>query len=767
MSADEVIDTGQNPGALRRRRMWLRVGVPIGGVALIILAILTIVLYTENTNRTGVLVLSEDLLTGLQERIAQEVIAYLSPASRAARLARSMIARNAISDSHAALEAFASSALREIPQIDALYSADEDGNFMMVQRGTNGGVETKVIRNAPSPRRVEWVRHDTSGHVIDRRQESNDIYDPRTRDWYQGALKSDDVFWTGAYVFFTHRAPGITAAVRYDDTIEGRVFGVDITLETLSEFLASLKIGRSGRAVIFDDSGHLIAAPDISHLVREQGGQLVTARLDEIDDTVLAAAYDHLRVEGYGRHVIEVGNTPIVSISSRLPGASRAWSVLIVVPEKDFTGFVATNGRRTLWLSLTVILLAATLAALVVRQGLRADRAARQLLERGHAIEQQSLALAELAGQSDIFDRSQVAPMQFLTTALADLAGARRASIWRLMNDGRLLHCEDAYECDHGEHVVGLRLTRSELPHFFAAVESGEELQMSDAAADRRTAELQRALMHPFGSRSVCIVPLRTADRVLGVITLEDAASFSRAHAFVALAASMLAIRLSGATDVPMTGYTEAIATAPKSVGEQRFATDLVEAPDIAALPGGRFQSVAVMEIRFNDDTMMGARDVAGIATLGDRIAMIIQEVAAAHDIPYVKLVGYQAIAAAGFTAEDTNAVLRVADASVSLRERYLELFEANEHSPSFHVGVDYGVAIGNKVGYHPRLFNLWGPAVCTADLMATTGSGPGMIQVSEAAYHRLREHFVLRLRGSFYLPGVGLAQTFILGSRQ
>jgi hypothetical protein len=767
MSTDEMVDIGENPVALRRRRIWLRVGVPVGGVALVIVAILTIVLYTENANRTGVLALSDDLLTGLQERIAQEVIAHLSPASRAARLARSMIARNTISDAHAALEAFASSALREIPQIDALYSADADGNFMMVQRGTAGGVETKVIRNAPSPRVVEWVRHDASGRVIDRGQDPNDIYDPRTRDWYQGALNTNDVFWTGVYVFFTHRAPGITVAVRYDDTNEGRVFGVDITLETLSELLASLKIGRSGRAVIIDDSGHLIAAPDISRLVREQGGQLVTARLDEIGDPVLAAAYDRLRVEGYGRRVIEVGNTPIVSISSRLPGASRAWSVLIVVPEKDFTGFVATNGRRTLWLSLTVIALAAVLAALVVRQGLRADRTARQLLERGQAIERQSIALANVARQADMFDRSQVAPIQSLTAALADLAGARRASVWRLMNDRRLLHCEDAYERDHGEHVVGLRLTRSELPQFFAAVESGEEMQLSDAAADRRTTELQRALMHPFGSRSVCVVPVRAADRVLGVITLEDAASFSEAHEFVALAASMLAIRLSGGADAPTTGYTGAIATAPKSVGEQSFTSDLAQGPDAAAVPGDRFRSVTVMEIKFSDDTAMGTRDVAGIATLGDRIATIIQEVAAAHDIPYVKLVGYQAVAAAGFTADDTNAVLRVADASIAVRERCLELFEANEHPPSFHLGVDYGVAIGNHVGHHPRLFNLWGPAVCTADLMATTGSGPGMIQVSEAAYHRLREHFVLRLRGSFYLPAVGLAQTFVLGSRQ
>src|SRR5215469_14801728 len=108
MSTDAVVDITRAPMGLQRLRALLRIGVPLGGVVAVIAAILSIVLYSENANRAGVLLLTDDLLTNLQERIGQEVIAYLTPVARVARLARNMIARGATSEQNAALETFAS-----------------------------------------------------------------------------------------------------------------------------------------------------------------------------------------------------------------------------------------------------------------------------------------------------------------------------------------------------------------------------------------------------------------------------------------------------------------------------------------------------------------------------------------------------------------------------------------------------------------------------------------------------------------------------------
>lgn len=769
MSTDEVVNISGTSIDLRRRQVWSRIGIPVGGVALVIMAILAIALYSQRANRAGVLLLSDDLLTALQGRIALEVTAYLDPATRAARLARDMVAHDSTPDPRAALEAFAASALRQIPQIDAFYSGDANGNFIMAQRGAAQGTDTKLIQNAPGQRLVELVHHDSDGRITGRELEPNDQFDPRTREWYQGALKATDLFWTDVYVFFSHRTPGITAAVRLQST-DGvdRVFGVDITLKALSEFLASLKIGHSGRAVIIDSSGHLIAAPDASHILHEQNGQLTTVRLDQLNDPILAAAYDRFRVEGYGRRIIKVDGVSIVSIASRLPARGRDWSLLMVVPEADFTGFVASNGRTTLSLSLVVIALASVLAALLVRQGLRADRTGRALLDRGRAIERQSLAFADLARQSDLFDASDTAPIRQVTQTLADLASAQRASVWQLQDDGRRLHCEDAYERGSTEHVAGLQITRAELPQFFAALELGDEIQATDATSDRRTAELHRVLMHHVHSRGVHVLPIRARSKTVGAVILEDAAQISEAHEFVSIVASMLALRMRDGVDVPTAAHTRIASTEPVSVGERSSASDLVlRSLDEAALGADVFASAAVMVVKFSDVAVMAAPDVDGVTTLADRVAATLQDIAAEHNIPYMKLVGHHVVAAAGLAPGDTKALLRIADASVAIRERCLELFEACGRQSSFHIGIDCGVAIGSHVGRQPRVFNLWGEAVRTASLMAETGPGRATIQVTEAAYNRLRQDFLFRLRGNFYLPHVGSEQTFVLGGRQ
>jgi len=163
----------------------------------------------------------------------------------------------------------------------------------------------------------------------------------------------------------------------------------------------------------------------------------------------------------------------------------------------------------------------------------------------------------------------------------------------------------------------------------------------------------------------------------------------------------------------------------------------------------------------------MATADPSGAASLADSAARILQEIAAIHAIPYLKMVGEDAVAAAGLDRRDTTGVERIADAAIAARERCLELFDAVGRDPTFRIGIACGMAIGGNVGREPRLFNLWGPAVFAAEVMAETCAGPGLIQVDEAAYHRLRSDFLFRPRGAFYLPRRGPTQTFVLGSRQ
>src|SRR5437660_10518127 len=102
--------------------------------------------------------------------------------------------------------------------------------------------------------------------------------------------------------------------------------------------------------------------------------------------------------------VIEVDDRRYIAAVTPSKGAGRDWSTMIVVPEDDFVGYVASNNRKALVMSLVIVAVATLLALLLVRQGLRADRNARLLLERQSAITRQSGAFASLASDASLFD---------------------------------------------------------------------------------------------------------------------------------------------------------------------------------------------------------------------------------------------------------------------------------------------------------------------------------------------------------------------------
>ena len=70
VASDRVVDISVDPRDERRRRhrALLRIGIPLGGVALMIATILFIAFYVDRANRDGALALSKDLLEMLEQR---------------------------------------------------------------------------------------------------------------------------------------------------------------------------------------------------------------------------------------------------------------------------------------------------------------------------------------------------------------------------------------------------------------------------------------------------------------------------------------------------------------------------------------------------------------------------------------------------------------------------------------------------------------------------------------------------------------------------
>lgn len=767
MSAvDRVVDIAEDPLATRRRRRHalFRLGIPILGVALVIAAIFVIALYNYSANRRGVLALSDDLLDTLDAQIAQRVAAFLDPGERALRILRDMAIDSPPAERRAIAERFAVSVLKELPQIAAFYVGDTGGGFLMVRRQKDG-IQIKEIDTEGGRRRVLLVVRNAAGEEVARREDPTDTYDPRTRPWFEGALGAADVFWTGSYIFFTDRKPGVTVAVRVPDLGDTRrVLGVDVTLEDLSGFLSTLEIGTRGRALIMDESGRVIAVPDSEKLIKPAGDEFVPPKVDEIGDPVLTAAFDRYRVEGEGRRMIERDGVRYISSATPLPGAGRKWWVLIVVPEDDFIGFVTNNNSTALAMSLIIVIAVIGLAILLVRQGVRSDRSIRTMAERGRTMARQSAAYVAISGQ--VAKGTETIPPA-LTESIVEVTGARRGSVWRLSAGNQILRCADSYDRDSQGHAGGFELHRRELPAFFELLESGEEIALASASTDRRTAQFHALIMQSLGSRALTIIPLRRDDPVIGAICLEDPGSLEGAKDFLRTLAAVAATTLAPesrdeTTARPATVRAQATADAIQPILSADLAPTAVER---ASLRAEYFPDVAVMSLSLTGAIQLARKCGTSESGMAVQISECLQEIASEHGITYLKFVGQNAIAAAGFERQDEDAMNWIAALAIAVRDRLSALTDTAGPGAEFRIGLGFGGCYGCLVGKERQQFNLWGEAFETADLMARSAS-PGAIQASASAYARLRQDFLFRPRGTFYLPGVGQSRTFVLAGQ-
>ena len=386
----ELIEVTLDDQHHRRLRQRLRrIVIPVACVIMMLGAILAIATFSYQQNRRDALALSDDLLRELQRHIATEVKGYLAPAAYLARLAAGGLGSQAFGTDFLSLtEVLAMHVLENYPQLVTVNIADTKGNFLMPKRMPDGSIHTKRIERADTATRVTWRRRNLQGEVIAVEHAEDDDYDPRVRPWYRGAVSGRKLYWSDIYIFFTDQKPGVTASlpiIADDGELRG-VFGLDIDLEQLSAFLASLHIGRSGRAMIIDETGRLVAYPDLTRLFKRVGEDLQPVKLDDLGDPVLTRAFNHFRIEGYGYRVLDVDHRRYISTASSLHATiGRHWSLFIVVPEEDFVGFVTRNTRQALAMSLVTVSLASLLAGLLVVQGLRADRNAQLVLEQSAA----------------------------------------------------------------------------------------------------------------------------------------------------------------------------------------------------------------------------------------------------------------------------------------------------------------------------------------------------------------------------------------------
>ncbi|MDX2498939.1 MAG: cache domain-containing protein [Deltaproteobacteria bacterium] len=809
---DISLDTRSRRQRLRRR--FIRVVIPVGCLVLMIASIAFILLYAYHNNREDALLLTDKLLVTLDRQIAAEVENYLTPASDMVKLATSIVKDPSFAiNSRTQIEPLAIQILNNYPQLTIFSIADVEGNFIMPKKMADGRIDTKIINRTGDTREVKWVRRDLSGDVMAEQIVTDDFYDARTRPWYTGAVEARGLFWTDVYIFYTDQKPGITAAMPVIDD-DGRlqgVLGTDIQIVELSHFLRNLSIGRNGRALIIDQQGRLVAYPQAGRMLKRVGDTLQALTLDELDDSVLSRAYNRFKLEGHGHRVLTVDNQRYLNSVSAIPTAIvRGWSIMIVVPEDDFIGFVKENIAESLLMATLIMVLASILAGLMVFQGFRADRNVRDILNRKQEVEAQSRVFSTLASDTAVFDSTDTESLRHLTEIVSDAAAVRRASFWQIDSDGTRLVCLDCYDSESKGHTRGTQFELKEYPQLFDYLQKKEAIVISDTTEETQFSELHRVYLQPMGCRALLAVPVICRDQAEGALWFEHEGKARpwglEDISFAKAIAGLLALRLSAhhRQEPPLMVEDEttgsggqvdhqdkirdqadsSVEIEPTVSPERVFSPSGIDPEPIAVRSDSRanlltdrgfddngleadvYPDATVLVLRFIDPLSLAKTVEADHSRSAiDSLVCHFEEMVAARDLDYWNIVNDQIVCAAGLGEGSTDHSRLIADTALSLQDRCTHLFADLDKRMAFRIGIDRGAVIGSQLGRERSSYNIWGDAVGAALKMADTGLTGG-IHVSESAYRKLRERFVFKVRGSYYLKNIGEISTYLLTGR-
>lgn len=255
--------------------------------------------------------------------------------------------------------------------------ASTQGDIHSVDRLNDGSLVIRK-RDQSTGNNYYTYKTDYKGNIVKLIQ-VNKTFDPRTRPWYTNAVKAGKLTCTGIYSYFSSSGLAFSATQPfYDQT--GTLLGVTnatLSLSQLSEFLYSLKIGRSGKTFIVEHSGELVATSTAEQpfILSYQGGKKTSKRLRAIASSdrithlttqYLLSKFGNFR-NIYSSQQLEFEIDRKRQFVQLMPFAADCglnWLIIVVVPEADFMEHIEANTRTTMLLCLGSLILATAIGVI-------------------------------------------------------------------------------------------------------------------------------------------------------------------------------------------------------------------------------------------------------------------------------------------------------------------------------------------------------------------------------------------------------------------
>lgn len=149
-----------------------------------------------------------------------------------------------------------------------------------------------------------------------------------------------------------------------------------------------------------------------------------------------------------------------------------------------------------------------------------------------------------------------------------------------------------------------------------------------------------------------------------------------------------------------------------------------------------------------------------------NRIFSSFDELAEQFGMEKIKTIGDAYMVAGGLDNNTPDYSQAIADLALAMRDLLHRDFNVNDRHLEVRIGIGTGPVVAGVVGKKKFIYDLWGDTVNLASRITSEGV-PGMIQVDELTYRRLRGQFEFHEPQTLYLKGKGNTVVYRLIGRK
>lgn len=218
----------------------------------------------SSQSRSTVQALTQQEMRQIQGRIAERLDVLLRTPPRISSINAALVAQRALDpDSPRAWRQTLFAQTNALDMLSGITWANTDGDVAWMFRYPGKEHYEFGIRDEETRPEIIELAVDNSGEVIG--QVGAYEYDPTKRPWWIGAVATDSPTYLSPYAWVNSDGSEVTLGlpfVQRVDDVAGNLVGVlstEISLDDLSDFLRSLRVGERGFVLVLDAEDNLIA----------------------------------------------------------------------------------------------------------------------------------------------------------------------------------------------------------------------------------------------------------------------------------------------------------------------------------------------------------------------------------------------------------------------------------------------------------------------------------------------------------------------------